>query len=334
MAPLLDVRNLTVGFETPAGRVHAVNHVSYTLEEGETLGIVGESGSGKSVHVLAMLGLVPMPPGRIYSGEVLFEGRDLLTLSPAELRDLRGGRIGMVFQDPMTSLNPVLTIERQLVEIISRHLGLTGGKARDRAVELLDLVGIADPGRRIRQYPHEFSGGMRQRVMIAIGISCNPKLLIADEATTALDVTVQAQILDLVRDLKAKTGMTVIWITHDMGVVAGLADVVQVMYAGRIMERGPVRAVFHDPRSAYTHGLLGSMPQNAIGRDRLRQIAGQPPDLTDPPRGDPFAPRNPYATPRCARQMPPLLAVKGGADGHLAAAWYDLPDCLAREAGR
>jgi peptide/nickel transport system ATP-binding protein/oligopeptide transport system ATP-binding protein len=331
MAPLLDVRNLTVGFETPTGRVHAVNDVSYTLAEGETLGIVGESGSGKSVHVLAMLGLIPMPPGRIHSGEVLFEGRDLLKVGEAELRDLRGGRIGMVFQDPMTSLNPVLTIERQLVEVIARHKGLSGARARDRAVELLDLVGIPDPGRRIGQYPHEFSGGMRQRVMIAIAISCGPDLLIADEATTALDVTVQAQILDLVRDLKEKTGTTVIWITHDMGVVAGLADTVQVMYGGRIMERGPVHAVFHDPRSAYTYGLLRSLPHHAAGEARLHQIPGQPPDLSEPPTGDPFAPRNPFATQRCFEEVPPLLPVEGGADGHLAAAWYDLPSLHARE---
>jgi peptide/nickel transport system ATP-binding protein len=332
MAPLLDVRNLTVGFATPAGRVHAVNGVSYTLEEGETLGIVGESGSGKSVHVLAMLGLVPLPPGRIDAGEVLFEGRDLLKLAPAELREVRGGEIGMVFQDPMTSLNPVLTIERQLVEVITRHLGLTSAAARRRAVELLDLVGIPDPGRRIRQFPHEFSGGMRQRVMIAIAISCNPKLLIADEATTALDVTVQAQILDLVRDLKDEIGTTVIWITHDMAVVAGLADVVQVMYAGRIMERGPVHAVFHDPRNAYTYGLLRSLPHHAAGADRLRQIPGQPPDLTVPVTSDPFAPRNPFATPRCFEEAPPLRPAEGSAAGHLVAAWYDLPSLLARKA--
>ncbi len=278
-----------------------------------------------------MLGLVPMPPGRIAAGEVLFEGRDLLKLPPAELREVRGGEIGMVFQDPMTSLNPVLTIERQLVEVITRHLGLTSAAARRRAVELLDVVGIPDPGRRIGQYPHEFSGGMRQRVMIAIAISCNPKLLIADEATTALDVTVQAQILDLVRDLKAKIGTTVIWITHDMAVVAGLADVVQVMYAGRIMERGPVRAVFHDPRNAYTYGLLRSLPHHAAGSDRLRQIPGQPPDLTVPVTSDPFAPRNPFATPRCFEEVPPLRPAEGSAAGHLVAAWYDLPSVLARK---
>ena len=332
MAPLLQVRNLTVAFETSGGIVHAVNEVSYTLEEGETLGIVGESGSGKSVHALAMLGLIPCPPGRIVAGEVIFEGRDLLRLSETELRDLRGGRIGFVFQDPMTSLNPVLTVGRQLIEELTRHLGLSTRAARDRAVELLDLVGIADPARRINQYPHQFSGGMRQRVMIAIGVACNPKLLIADEATTALDVTVQAQVLDLARDLKRRLGTTIIWITHDMGVVAGLADTVQVMYGGRIMERGPVRSIFKDPRSAYTWGLLRSLPRaERRAEGRLYQIPGQPPDLTAMPVGDPFAQRNPFATERCFREVPPLRDVAGGASGHQVAAWYDLPTVLAAQ---
>jgi peptide/nickel transport system ATP-binding protein/oligopeptide transport system ATP-binding protein len=335
MAPLLEVRNLTVAFDTPSGTVHAVNDVSYSLEEGETLGIVGESGSGKSVHALSMVGLIATPPGRIVGGEVLFNGRNLLALSKRELFDLRGKEIGFVFQDPMTSLNPVLTIERQIAEPLRRHFGMSANAARSRVVELLELVGIPDAVRRAGQYPHEFSGGMRQRVMIAIGISCNPKLLIADEATTALDVTVQAQILDLVRDLKRKIGTTVIWITHDMGVVAGLADTVQVMYGGRIMERGPVRSVFHDPRSAYTWGLLKSLPQgNRRGAKRLYQIPGNPPDLTKEPVGDPFAPRNPFATERCFRETPPLMQVEDSVPGHKVAAWYDLRQELARQETR
>ncbi|NDW04974.1 ABC transporter ATP-binding protein [Jiella pacifica] len=333
-APLLEVKNLSVVFDTEGGTVHAVNDVSYTIEAGETLGIVGESGSGKSVHVLAMLGLIPRPPGRIVSGSVLFEGRDLLKLSEAELRNIRGGRIGFVFQDPMTSLNPVLTVERQLIEPLTRHEGLSRRKARERAVELLDLVGIPSADRRIGQYPHQFSGGMRQRVMIAIGLACSPKLLIADEATTALDVTVQAQVLDLVRDLKKRFGTTVIWITHDMGVVAGLADNVQVMYGGRIMERGPVRSIFKQPHSAYTWGLLRSLPHGETRlTKRLYQIPGQPPDLTEPPVGDPFAPRNPFATPRCFTETPPLRQIEGMAPGHQVAAWYDLPALLAAEQG-
>ncbi|RDE09268.1 ABC transporter ATP-binding protein [Pelagibacterium lacus] len=329
MAPLLQIRNLTVEFSTRAGTLHAVNDVSYALEAGETLGIVGESGSGKSVHALAMVGLIPTPPGRIVSGEVLFEGVDLLKLPERELRDIRGRKIGFVFQDPMTSLNPVLTVGRQIMEPLRRHLGLSAAKARARAIELLDLVGIVDPARRIDQFPFEFSGGMRQRVMIAIGIACDPKLLIADEATTALDVTVQAQILELVRDLKKKIGTTVIWITHDMGVVAGLADTIQVMYGGRIMERGPVRSVFKDPRSAYTWGLLRSLPGKLTAADqRLYQIPGSPPNMIHPPAGDPFAPRNEFATERCLREVPPLLQVGAGAPGHMAAAWYDLPAAL------
>ena len=324
MAPLLEVRNLTVAFDTPSGTVHAVNNVSYNLEEGETLGIVGESGSGKSVHALSIVGLIDKPPGRIVSGEVIFNGRNLLALSQRELLDVRGKEIGFVFQDPMTSLNPVLTIERQIAEPLRRHFAMSSRQARERVIELLDLVGIPDAARRAQQFPHEFSGGMRQRVMIAIGISCNPKLLIADEATTALDVTVQAQIIDLVRNLKRKIGTTVIWITHDMGVVAGLADTVQVMYGGRIMERGPVSSVFHDPRSAYTWGLKQSLPQGKRGTNRLYQIPGNPPDLTQEPVGDPFAPRNPFATDRCRVETPPLRDAVDSGPGHKVAAWYDL----------
>ena len=332
--PLLEVRNLGVVFDTPAGTVHAVNDVSYTLEEGETLGIVGESGSGKSVHALAMLGLVPRPPGRIVSGEVLFRGRDLLTMSERELREIRGRQIGFVFQDPMTALNPVLTVERQLCEPLIRHEKLSRPAARKRAIELLELVGIPFAEERIGHYLFQFSGGMRQRVMIAIGIACNPQLLIADEATTALDVTVQAQVLDLVRDLKEKFGTTVIWITHDMGVVAGLADTVQVMYGGRIMERGPADPIFHKPHSAYTWGLLRSLPHGQTRNTRrLYQIPGQPPDLLAAPKGDPFAPRNEFATARCFEEVPPLRQVQDSVPGHLVAAWYDLPALLAKRKG-
>lgn len=329
MTPLLEINNLSVVFDSPGGPVRAVNNLSYCLEEGETLGIVGESGSGKSVHALAMAGLIARSAGTVVSGEVRFKGRDLLKMSQRELMDVRGREIGFVFQDPMTSLNPVLTIGRQMAEPLRRHLGLSHRAARQRVMELLTLVGIHAPERRIDQFPHEFSGGMRQRVMIAIGIACNPCLLIADEATTALDVTVQAQILTLVRDLKQKTGTTVIWITHDMGVVAGLADTVQVMYGGRIQERGPVRALFNSPRSAYTWGLLQSLPTPLRRHQgRLYQIPGCPPDPVSLPAGDPFAPRNPFATERCFTEVPPLRPVSDSVPGHQVAAWYDLTAAL------
>ncbi|WP_244421789.1 ABC transporter ATP-binding protein [Azorhizobium caulinodans] len=333
--PLLEVRDLGVAFADKDSVVHAVNGVSYTLKEGETLGIVGESGSGKSVHVLAMLRLIPMPPGGIASGQVLFEGRDLLTLSDAELRKIRGGAIGFVFQDPMSSLNPSMTVGRQIMEPLMLHLGLGADAARKRAIELMDMVRLPDAARRVDQFPHEFSGGQRQRIMIAMGISCRPRLLIADEATTALDVTVQADVIELVKELKREIGMAVIWITHDLGVVAGIADTVQVMYAGRVMERGPVDDVFRDPRSAYTLGLLRSLPDltaPAGKRRRLTQIDGTPPDMRFPPPGDPFAPRNRYATPRCFTERPPLAQAPGAEAGHLVAAWYDLPKLLAAEA--
>ncbi|MCK2053081.1 ABC transporter ATP-binding protein [Methylobacterium sp. 37f] len=331
---LLDVRDLGVAFDSEGGAVHAVNGVSYALKEGETLGIVGESGSGKSVHVLAMLGLIPRPPGRITGGQVLFEGRDLLSLPEKALRKIRGGQIGFVFQDPMSSLNPGMTVAAQIIEPLRIHLGLDGRAARARARDLLDLVRIPNAGARLDQYPHEFSGGQRQRVMIAIGLSCRPKLLIADEATTALDVTVQAEIIALVQELKREIGMAIIWITHDLGVVAGIADTVQVMYAGRILERGPVDDMFRDPRSAYTLGLLRSLPdltRGRAGRRRLHQIEGAPPDMRHPPAGDPFAARNAYATPRCLHEAPPLAQAPGAAPGHLVAAWYDLPALLAAE---
>ncbi len=327
---LLAIEGLSVGFAREGRFARVIPELTYSVKAGETLGIVGESGSGKSVHALALLGLLPQPPGRILGGRAVFDGADLLTMPEARLRDLRGGRIGMIFQDPMTALNPVLTIGRQIAEPLMRHKAMSMRQALDRAADLLALVGIRDGARRLSQYPHEFSGGMRQRVMIAIAISCEPALLIADEPTTALDVTVQGQILDLMAELRERLRMTMVWITHDMGVVAGIADTIQVMYAGRIMERGPVDAVFASPRSAYTYGLLQSLPHGARPPGgRLMQIPGSPPDIFAPPPGDPFAPRNPFATPRCQVEAPPLRAVNGSAPGHMVAAWYDLPALLA-----
>jgi peptide/nickel transport system ATP-binding protein/oligopeptide transport system ATP-binding protein len=238
----------------------------------------------------------------------------------------------MIFQDPMTSLNPVLTIGTQITESLKLHLGMNQTQANNRAAELLDMVGIPDARNRLGNYPHQFSGGMRQRVMIAMGLSCNPKLLIADEPTTALDVTIQAQIIELVKQLQRELGMAIIWITHDLGVVAGISDTIQVMYAGRIVERGPIKAVFKDPRNAYTLGLLNSLPRlDAAGRKELVQIEGSPPDMRIEPKGDPFAIRNPYATDRCWEEMPPLVQTEGGVEGHTVAAWYDLRDELAKE---
>ncbi len=328
MGVLLQVRDLVTRFYTQEGTVYAVNGISYDLNEGETLGIVGESGSGKSVHALSMMGLIPQPPGKIEGGEVIFQGRDLLKLSREQMRLVRGAEIAMIFQDPMTSLNPVLTVGTQLTESLKLHLGMTQSQADNRAVELLDMVGISDARKRLSNYPHQFSGGMRQRVMIAIGLSCNPKLLIADEPTTALDVTIQAQILELVRQLKDELGMAMIWITHDLGVVAGLADTIQVMYAGRVVERGPIKAVMKDPRNAYTLGLMNSLPRlDDAGRGtRLQQINGSPPDMRIKPEGDPFWPRNAFHTERCKVEMPPLEQAPNSVPGHMVAAWYDLPE--------
>lgn len=331
MGVLMEVKDLAVRFYTQEGTVYAVNGISYKLHEGETLGVVGESGSGKSVHALAIMGLIPSPPGKVESGEVLFEGRDLLKLSKEQMRLVRGKEIAMIFQDPMTSLNPVLKIGTQITEALKLHLGMTNDQARRRAAELLDLVGIPDAKKRLDDYPHQFSGGMRQRVMIAMGLSCNPKLLIADEPTTALDVTIQAQILELVKQLKDEFNMAIVWITHDLGVVAGLADTIQVMYGGRILERGPTTEVFRDTRSAYTLGLLRSLPRLDGSNTKLIQIEGSPPDMRRPPKGDPFAVRNPYATERCFEEMPPLENAPGGHPEHFVAAWYDLREELKKE---
>ncbi len=322
MGTLLEVKNLRTQFFTQDGVVHAVNGISYTLNEGETLAIVGESGCGKSVGVLSLIRLIPQPPGKIVDGEVWFDGRDLLKLSEDELRQVRGNRIAMIFQDPMTSLNPVLTIGQQVGEALQLHLGMNKQQARQRSIELLEMVGIPDAAKRIDDYPHQFSGGMRQRVMIAMGLSCNPQLLIADEPTTALDVTIQAQILDLVKRLKNEIGMAMIWITHDLGVVAGLAERVIVMYAGYIVEEAGVHDLYADPRHPYTLGLLRSIPRLDRGRQaKLQPIEGLPPDLIDPPKGCPFAPRCSYRIDRCWEENPPLETV---ARAHRVACWVDV----------
>jgi oligopeptide/dipeptide ABC transporter ATP-binding protein len=310
LAPLLDVRDLHTEFRTGAGIVRAVDGVSYTVEQGETVAIVGESGSGKSVGALSILRLIPYPPGRITRGQVLFFGRDLMSLPDAQMREVRGGDIGMVFQEPMTSLNPVLSIGRQITETVEQHCGVDRAAAHRRAIELLGLVGIADPARRLKQYPHELSGGMRQRVMIAIAIACDPKLIIADEPTTALDVTIQAQILELMNGLTRRLNAALIIITHNLGVVARYARRVNVMYAGRIVETGPATAIYHNPRHPYTMALLQSVPRlDRPRRARLDPVDGQPPDLTRLDEGCAFRPRCRFAIDACAKARPPLEPV-------------------------
>jgi oligopeptide transport system ATP-binding protein len=319
----MEVKDLRTVFSTQSGKVYAVNGVSYPLHEGETLGVVGESGSGKSVHALSIMGLLPQPPAQV-QGSVIFRDRDLLKLPKDEMRLVRGAEVAMIFQDPMTSLNPVLTIGRQITEALKLHLGMDNDQARRRAAELLSMVGIPMAEQRLDDYPHQFSGGMRQRAMIAMGLSCNPQLLIADEPTTALDVTIQAQILDLVRRLRDKIGMAMIWITHDLGVVAGLADTLQVMYAGFIVERGPVKSVFHDTRHPYTLGLIGSLPRLDQKDQKLTSIHGSPPDMRDEPVGCPFAPRCPYVIDKCGEQNPLLENVSEGHSEHIVACWVDV----------
>jgi oligopeptide/dipeptide ABC transporter ATP-binding protein len=315
---LLEVRGLHTEFRTGAGTVRAVDGVSYTVDEGETVAIVGESGSGKSVGAMSILRLIPDPPGRITAGEILFAGRDIMRASEEEMRHIRGGDIGMVFQEPMTSLNPVLTIGRQITEAIEQHRKVDRAAAEKRAIELLGLVGIADPQRRLKQYPHQLSGGMRQRVMIAIALACDPKLIIADEPTTALDVTIQAQILELMRALTKRFNVALIIITHNLGVVARYANRVNVMYAGRIVESGKADAVYHRPRHPYTIALLRSVPRLDRPRQaRLDPVEGQPPDLTRLDEGCSFRPRCRFAIDACAKSRPPLEAAEE--DGHLAA---------------
>ncbi|MGC8872985.1 MAG: ABC transporter ATP-binding protein, partial [Chloroflexia bacterium] len=296
--------------------------VSYYVHKGETLGIVGESGCGKSVSALSIMRLIPQPPGKIVGGEIIFDGEDLLSLSEDEMRHVRGNRISMIFQDPMTSLNPVLTICRQVSEALELHLGMDRASARERTLELLRMVGIPSAEKRLDDYPHQFSGGMRQRVMIAMALSCNPELLIADEPTTALDVTIQAQILDLINKLKRELGTAVIIITHDLGVVAGMSDRVVVMYAGHVVETADTYEIFGNPRHPYTLGLMRSIPRvDARERRKLNPIRGLPPDLIDLPDMCPFVPRCDYAQPRCEEGRPPLRTV---APNHQAACWFDI----------
>jgi len=320
MNSLLEVRDLKTRFHTEDGIVKAVNGVSYSLNIGEILGVVGESGCGKSVHALSIMRLIPIPPGEIAGGEVLFEGRDLIKLTSDEIRHVRGAEIAMVFQDPMTSLNPVYTVGFQIIEALSLHMGMTKEQCKERASELLTMVGIPDASRRLDDYPHQFSGGMRQRAMIAMALSCNPKLLIADEPTTALDVTIQAQIVDLVRRLQEELGMAVMWITHDLGVVADIAHKINVMYAGYIIERGLVRDIYKNTRHPYTSGLLGSLPRlDEAPGTKLVSIPGLPPDLVALPEGCPFYARCIYRVQQCLEEMPPLEDA-GGKD-HTVACW-------------
>jgi oligopeptide transport system ATP-binding protein len=316
---LLNIRHLETRFFTNDGVVHAVNGISYTVNLGETIGIVGESGSGKSISVLSILRLIPDPPGKITNGEILFEGMDLLKMNEKALRRIRGHQISMIFQDPMTSLNPVLTIGKQITESIQLHLGLTKKQAKLRAIELLQQVGIPDAKRRINQYPHQFSGGMRQRVMIAMGLACQPKLLIADEPTTALDVTIQAQVVELIKKLRKEMGMSIIWITHDLALLARLADRILVMYGGQIVEQATVNQLYQNPRHPYTIGLLNSLPRLDGDRaPKLQAIEGVPPDLINYPKGCPFAPRCAFAIDHCLEEDPILESVE---PQHNVACW-------------
>ena len=313
--PVLDVRGLKTVFRIRAGEVHAVNEVSFELRPGELLGVVGESGSGKSVTMMSLLGLLPMPPAEIRAGTVMFDGQDLLKIDAKTMRDVRGGKIGFVFQDPMTSLNPVFQVGFQIMEPLRKHMGLSKSAARKRAQELLELVGIPAAADRMNDYPHQFSGGMRQRVMIAIALACDPQVLIADEPTTALDVTIQAQILELMKELRAKLGMAVIWITHDLGVIAGIADRVLVMYAGQVVEHAGVRDLFRNPQHPYTTALLTTVPRvHGERAHRLTVIQGQPPMLTAQPTACPFRARCPLAFDRCSNENPARYSVGPGHD--------------------
>ncbi len=318
--PVLKVTDLKTEFDTPDGVVHAVNGVSFEVRPGEFLGVVGESGSGKSVTMMSLLRLIPMPPGRIVSGAAEFDDQDLLAVEADDLRRVRGGKIGFIFQDPMTSLNPVLTIGNQLTEPLKLHLRCDKKTANETAANLLTMVGLPDAKQRLKSYPHELSGGMRQRVMIAIALACSPQLLIADEPTTALDVTVQAQIIDIVQNLRDQLGTAMIWITHDLGVIAGLADRVLVMYGGAIVEQAPVADVYQKPKHPYTQGLLNSVPRLDQKGSSLESIKGSPPNMYAAPTGCTFAPRCPYAFSRCRDEVPQLVAVD---DDHYVACWWD-----------
>ncbi len=322
MAAILTVKNLVTRFYTRDGTVHAVNGVGFHVDEGETLGVVGESGCGKSVSMLSILRLIPQPPGKVEAGQATFLGRDLLQLSPEEMRSVRGSQIAMVFQDALTALNPVLTVGQQLLEPLQLHLSLDRATARVRTVELLDQVGIPNARMRLDDYPHQLSGGMRQRVMIAMALACSPQILIADEPTTALDVTIQAQIIELVKRLRQELGMAIIWITHDLGIVAGIAHRVQVMYAGFVVERAAVKELYGRPTHPYTQGLLGSLPRiDERDGQPLANIRGLPPDLLTPPTRCPFAPRCTHTYDRCRSENPPLQEV---GPAHEVACWWDV----------
>lgn len=321
---ILEVKDLRINFKTYAGLVRAVRGVNFDLKEGETLAIVGESGSGKSVTSNALMKLIPQPPGIYESGQILFNGRDLVPLTDKEMSKVRGNEIAMIFQDPMTSLNPTMKVGRQITEVILQHKKVSKDEAKKRAIELLTQVGIPFPEKRYNQYPHEFSGGMRQRVVIAIALAADPKLLIAAEPTTALDVTIQAQILELMKEIQKNSKTSIIFITHDLGVVANIADRVAVMYAGQIVEYGTVNDIFYNPKHPYTWGLLGSMPDLDNDTDELlRTIPGSPPDLTNPPKGDAFAARNEYAMAIDYEQEPPMFQVS---ETHFAKTWLLHPD--------
>jgi len=325
---LLEIQDLETQFKTPDGIVHAVNGVSFNLAEGETLAVVGESGCGKSVTMLSVLRLIPQPPGKIVAGEARYQGKDLLTISDDEIRKVRGGQIAMVFQDPMTSLNPVMTIGKQLAEPLMLHLGMNKQQAADRSVELLEMVGISEARSHLKDYPHQFSGGMRQRVMIAMALSCNPQILIADEPTTALDVTIQAQIVELVKRLRQELGMSIVWITHDLGIVAGIAHRVLVMYGGYIIEEADVKELFAHPSHPYTLGLIGSLPRvDGNQKDRLFSIEGMPPVLYSKPNACPFAPRCKYAIDHCWKENPALVEIQ---DNHKLACFVDVKTGRAR----
>jgi len=318
---ILEVKNLETNFKTDEGTIHAVNGIDFNLEEGETLGIVGESGCGKSVSMLSLLQLIPNPPGKIVGGEAKFLGHDLLSMSEDEIRHIRGAQISMIFQDPMTSFNPVLTMDSQITEPLKIHTNVSKKEAHDRAVELLTMTGIPNVEERINNYPYQFSGGMRQRAMIAMALMCSPKILIADEPTTALDVTIQAQIIDLVKQLREEISMTIIWITHDLGIIAGIAQRVLVMYAGYIVEEGSVKTIYSNPQHPYTIGLMGSLPKlTSDKKEKLVSIDGLPPVLLEKPTHCPFAPRCSFAFDRCWNEKPPLIEV---GKKHKAACWVN-----------